>query len=619
MSGVTSVNGQTGVATIDLQSAYDQGSSITTNSGSGSVSISGTETTQFAATGSTVATFAPTSGQDGLALLASAGGGSIGMRASAGIFSYSISWPGMQGAANTFLSNDGFGNLNWITPTPSPQSLQAAYNGHHSIAVVDSPGSIEISTDNAQTVAPMTIDNQGTGTAAILITTAGSKAIASPDTTGTDQVGDLAIGTGSNSGTGGPGVLTLSTGDMAAGNTGTIVLQTGTVDDAAGSSGYIEMGTGANPSGSTGPISIRTADGAVQSGDINIQTGASAGSSGSINLTTNGGGGGGANIAMTVASAGVITMNGGRVGVGTSTPFALFDVENTNASLLVDTTNIQMYSSTTGGTLFIQNLNASGPVLDLTGSTAGTLHIKVPNTVSTYSLTLPSAQGAASTVLTNNGSGVLSWVAAAAAPSIGGTLTSATAGSVLFAGPATFAQDNANFFWDITNHRLGIGTTTPAHKLEVAGNALVGGLTLDTTVITNPVAGGDVTVTTDGTGTLNLGGGTGVSVTGDTDFVDNVSIEKQLALNTPNTGVSGSVSGTAFFNQCLNGSAHMKVVIYAQALNGTASFTFPTPFSFTPQIMTTDGPAAGVVTSLSTTAVTITGAPTTGFIFLEGF
>ena len=51
---------------------------------------------------------------------------------------------------------------------------------------------------------------------------------------------------------------------------------------------------------------------------------------------------------------------------------------------------------------------------------------------------------------------------------IGGTVTSGTAGSILFIDPtATLAQDNANLFWDNTNNRLGIGTTSPASPLEV--------------------------------------------------------------------------------------------------------------------------------------------------------
>lgn len=51
---------------------------------------------------------------------------------------------------------------------------------------------------------------------------------------------------------------------------------------------------------------------------------------------------------------------------------------------------------------------------------------------------------------------------------IGGTVTSGTAGSILFIDPtATLAQDNANLFWDNTNNRLGIGTATPTADIDI--------------------------------------------------------------------------------------------------------------------------------------------------------
>ena len=41
-------------------------------------------------------------------------------------------------------------------------------------------------------------------------------------------------------------------------------------------------------------------------------------------------------------------------------------------------------------------------------------------------------------------------------------------GSVIFAGPSgNLAQDNANFFWDDANNRLGIGTNTPLDSLQI--------------------------------------------------------------------------------------------------------------------------------------------------------
>jgi len=68
---------------------------------------------------------------------------------------------------------------------------------------------------------------------------------------------------------------------------------------------------------------------------------------------------------------------------------------------------------------------------------------------------------------------------------IGGSITGATTGSVLFVNSgATLAQDNANFFWDATNDRLGIGTATPLAKADIngqlwirtsAGGAITGG------------------------------------------------------------------------------------------------------------------------------------------------
>ena len=46
-------------------------------------------------------------------------------------------------------------------------------------------------------------------------------------------------------------------------------------------------------------------------------------------------------------------------------------------------------------------------------------------------------------------------------------ITSGTVGRVLFEGTGNVVQESANLFWDETNGRLGIGTSSPAHKLTV--------------------------------------------------------------------------------------------------------------------------------------------------------
>ena len=54
--------------------------------------------------------------------------------------------------------------------------------------------------------------------------------------------------------------------------------------------------------------------------------------------------------------------------------------------------------------------------------------------------------------------------------SIGDAVGSGTAGSVLFVDASTnLGQDNANLYWDNTNDRLGIGTSSPASDLHIIG------------------------------------------------------------------------------------------------------------------------------------------------------
>lgn len=100
------------------------------------------------------------------------------------------------------------------------------------------------------------------------------------------------------------------------------------------------------------------------------------------------------------------------------------------------------------------------------------------------------------------------------------------------------------------------------------------------------------------------------------------------------TSVGGSTSGTAVFAPIYLGSSYKKIFIKCSSLVGTASYTFPVAFSFTPVVINTANAIAGggansiAVTAittgsgaLSTTAVTVDcgAGPTTGFLILEGY
>jgi len=124
--------------------------------------------------------------------------------------------------------------------------------------------------------------------------------------------------------------------------------------------------------------------------------------------------------------------------------------------------------------------------------------------------------------------------------SIGGSITGATAGSVLFAGVAgILQQDNANFFWDDTNNRLGIGTTAPATGLQVNGQI---------TINTTGIAGQSAFISTNKPGISNgnnifIGnGGSALTAAGSTQAANLTGVGFQCLQNNT-TGESATAVG----------------------------------------------------------------------------
>lgn len=113
-------------------------------------------------------------------------------------------------------------------------------------------------------------------------------------------------------------------------------------------------------------------------------------------------------------------------------------------------------------------------------------------------------------------------------------------------------------------------------------------------------------------GSINTAGG-GTLATGDSFTITN----NPLLINSTKTTVSGSTSGNAVFSEICTGLAFKKVTIHLNALVGTASYTFPTAFVNTPTIISTNGLATTLITSISTTACTVTGSTSTGYLTFE--
>ncbi len=265
-------------------------------------------------------------------------------------------------------------------------------------------------------------------------------------------------------------------------------------------------------------------------------------------------------------------LTGGNVGIGTTVPDKPLEVNSaTGAGIRItyndadgSATNYSDFSVSSGGDLTIA---PSGGDTNITGN-----------------LIVSSLTSGGTQCLQANSSGVISGTGSACGAggggmSIGGSITSATAGSVLFAGAAgVLAQNNNDFFWDNTNKRLGINTTAaPSASLHVVSS---GAKTVADTasLVSNTSTSSTASIDKIGLRVSSTGSWTGTSAnnialkvdpaTGGTQNMDIFSGPNAVSL----AWAGGESFGKNYFSS-LNASTSNATMLVLNESNSTSSFT----------------------------------------------
>jgi len=315
------------------------------HTGVANINTSGTAATNIGASAGTTNSLG-TFNHTGAFNLKGSSSGTLTIAVPAAITSHTLTLPAAQGAANSFLRNDGSGGLTWVSGTTtnaagSDTHVQfndggTAFGGSANFTFNKTTPQLTVAAViafNTSGGKTMTFGSNGTnlGGKLTIPSTGGSSitiqtcptastgqgfAVVTADGSGNNNGGTISLLTGAEAGTGYGGSVVINTGGTN--NSGAISITTGSVDDLAGN---ITIQAGNTVSGVAGTVNVyagastsTTGDG----GDINItagNSGTSTGAGGNVQITagssTNGSSSGG--ITLLAALSGNSSTDGGNV------------------------------------------------------------------------------------------------------------------------------------------------------------------------------------------------------------------------------------------------------------------------------------------------------------------
>jgi len=315
------------------------------HTGVANINTSGTTATNIGASAGTTNSLG-TFNHTGAFNLKGSSSGTLTIAVPAAITSHTLTLPAAQGAANSFLRNDGSGGLTWVSGTTtnaagSDTHVQfndggTAFGGSANFTFNKTTPQLTVAAViafNTSGGKTMTFGSNGTnlGGKLTIPSTGGSSitiqtcptastgqgfAVVTADGSGNNNGGTISLLTGAEAGTGYGGSVVINTGGTN--NSGAISITTGSVDDLAGN---ITIQAGNTVSGVAGTVNVyagastsTTGDG----GDINItagNSGTSTGAGGTVLITagssTNGSSSGG--ITLLAALSGNSSTDGGNV------------------------------------------------------------------------------------------------------------------------------------------------------------------------------------------------------------------------------------------------------------------------------------------------------------------